>query len=196
MKHQHIPFLIIFTLLISGCATPGPRGPYGPGSAETRSPLTAERLTQEAAALIETDPEKAEILLRDALAADLYHGPAHNNLGVLYLQQNNLYEAAQEFQWAAKLMPGHPDPRLNLAQTLEQAGHIDDALESYSTALEVYPNHLPTLQALARCQLRHSKTNENTQSMLREITLRGETEQWRDWANRQLLRLKGGQDSS
>ena len=104
----------------------------------------------------------------------------------MYLNQGKLYEAANEFEWARKLMPGHPDPRMNLALTLERAGRIDEALATYGTALEVYPNHLPTIQALARLQLRHDRTDERTGDFLEEIAMRGETPQWRDWAREQM----------
>ncbi len=40
----------------------------------------------------------------------------------MFLGQRKLYEAANEFEWAKKLLPGHPDPRVNLARTLEEAG--------------------------------------------------------------------------
>jgi Flp pilus assembly protein TadD len=127
-------------------------------------------------------------MLREALTADLYHGPAHNNLCVLFLQQARLYEAAGEFEWARKLMPGHPDPRMNLALTLERAGRIDEAIGTYRTALEVYPDHLPTLQALARVQLMHGRADDATPAMLEQIALQGETHHWRDWARAQRLR--------
>jgi Flp pilus assembly protein TadD len=78
-----------------------------------RNSLKARELTEKAAEIVTSDPEKAERLLREALTADVYHGPAHNNLGVVYLKQGELYEAAHEFEWARKLMPGHPDPRMN-----------------------------------------------------------------------------------
>jgi Flp pilus assembly protein TadD len=54
---------------------------------------------------MDSEPEKAERLLREALTADLWHGPAHNDLGVIHLRRNELYEAASEFEWARKLMP-------------------------------------------------------------------------------------------
>jgi tetratricopeptide (TPR) repeat protein len=186
MKYASI-LLIIPISLITACSTTGRTpSPYTTPAASTRSPLSAERLTMQAAKVMDTDPEEAERLLREALAADLYHGPAHNNLGVLFLARGELYEAAHEFEWARKLMPGHPDPRMNLALTLEAAGRIDDALETYATALEVYPDHMPTIQALARCQLRYNRADERTQAMLKQIALGGETEQWRDWARGQL----------
>ncbi len=174
----------LLSLLLGGCALRS-NSPYATLRQSDRNPLKAQELTRQAADLIESDPQKSQRLLQEALTAELYHGPAHNNLGVLYLKQGELYEAANEFEWARKLMPGHPDPRLNLALTLERAGRIDEAIDTYGTALEVYPNHLPTMQALARLQLRRGRADDRTPGMLREIALRGETGQWREWARDQ-----------
>jgi len=54
-------------------------------------------------------------------------------------------------------MPGHPDPRMNLALTLERAGRTDEAIQTYKTALEVFPGHVPTEQAV---HLHHSYIEE------------------------------------
>lgn len=186
--------LAIATVLLAltsgtGCST-APVGPYTPPSESDRHTARAEQLTKEAAELVEKDPEKAEKLLREALTADLYHGPAHNNLGVLFLKQGKLYEAANEFEWARKLMPGHPDPRFNLAFTLESAGRVDEALTMYASALEVYPDHLATIQAMTKLQVRSGRTDARTDSNLNEIALRGDSETWRVWARKQLARAE------
>src|SRR5262249_27594044 len=100
-------------LLLPACRSVPPAGAaYRPASEASRNPREAQRLTAEAATLMESDPARAEELLKQALSADLFHGPAHNNLGVLMLSSTppRLYEAAHEFEWAGKLMPGHPDP--------------------------------------------------------------------------------------
>ncbi|MGE3108834.1 MAG: hypothetical protein AB7O77_10865 [Phycisphaerales bacterium] len=167
--------------------------PYAPLSESRRDTARAEQLSRQAAQLIDSDSSKAEALLRDALAADLYHGPAHNNLGVVYLKMDppRLYEAAGEFEWARKLMPGSPDPRLNLALTLEIAGRTDDALAGYQDALEVDPNHLPTIQALARLQIRSGKADEKTPKLLGDIALRASDPAWRDWARGHVVRFAG-----
>ena len=47
-------------------------------------------------------------------------------------------------------MPGHPDPRQSLALVLEHAGHFAEAFTAYESALEVAPEHVPTMQAYAR----------------------------------------------
>ena len=167
---------------LSGCASQQPARPYEPATEASRDTSKAQALTQQAAPLINKDPQRAEKLLREALGADLWHGPAHNNLGVIYLKQGDLYAAATEFEWARKLMPGHPDPRMNLALTMEKAGRTDEALANYESALEVYPEYIPAVQGLTRLQLRAGKVDTRTRSMLQEIALRGETAEWRSWA--------------
>lgn len=178
----------VAALSIAGCAQPVGLGPYRPQYLGSRDVAHAEQLNARAADLMDSDPARAEVLLREALSTDLYCGPAHNNLGVLYLSQGQLYEAAGEFEWAKKLLPGHPDPRLNLALTLERAGRMDDAIASYRSALEVYPEHLPTAQALASCQLRIGRTDDDTAHLLQLIALRGD-ERWKDWANLQAIKM-------
>ncbi len=182
------PLLAVLALLCGCASTTDSRSAYNTLSESERNPALCQKLTAEAVAMVGTDPSEAENLLRQALAADIYHGPAHNNLGVLHLAAGRQYEAAQEFQWAARLMPGHPDPRMNLALTFERAGRTADALAQYQTALEVFPGHLPSTQALTRCQLRYGKPDDRTDTMLREIALAGDTPQWRSWAKEWLIR--------
>lgn len=150
-----------------------------------RNQQLAAELTNKATDLLFDEPVKAEGILRQALQADLYYGPAHNNLGVLHLNRGELYEAAEEFDWARRLMPGHPDPRINLGLALERGGKIGDALDAYASALEVYPNHLPAVQALARCQIRYGQRDEWTDELLQDIVYRG-TPDWKSWARGQL----------
>lgn len=193
---RSITWLAVITvgLLGGGCGQRA-SGPYQAQSSEARNSLKAQELTRQAADLIECEPVKAEELLRQALAADIFHGPAHNDLGVLMLRKHMYYEAASEFEWARKLMPGHPDPRMNLGLTLEKAGRIEEALCNYNAALEAYPGHIPTMQAMARLQLRHGRIDDQTKRMLQEIALAGETQHWREWAQMQLIRLEGTSQS-
>ncbi len=194
MKRSPILLLTLLSLALvisslCGCRASSSSS-YSTQSESERNPIRAQSLTLEAAELLRRDAPNlhaAEKLLREALTADLYHGPAHNNLGVVFLKQSKLYEAAQEFEWARKLLPGHPDPRTNLALTLERAGRTDEAFRTYATALEVYPDHLPTLQALTRLELRTGKSSDQTHAHLESISLQGSLP-WRTWAQRQLSR--------
>lgn len=170
----------------AGCASDPPVGPYTPPSAADRDTVRAQTLNREAADLLASDPEQAEAKLRESLTADLFFGPAHNNLGVLYLHQQKLYEAAGEFEWARKLMPGHPDPRVNLALVMERAGRTEEALAGYKAALEVWPNYLPALQGIASLTLRAGGCEDpRLGGWLQEISLRGEGA-WQEWARGRL----------
>ena len=178
---------LLASTLGGGCKTQShSASPYADSSEVLRQPLEAERLTKAGAKLLNSDDDAAESLFRRALVADLYHGPAHNNLGIVFLNRNALYDAASEFEWARKLMPGHPDPRMNLGLTLERAGRVDEAIEAYAAALEVYPGHMPSLQAITSCAIRHDRELANVVSNLEEISLSGESEVWRDWARKSL----------
>jgi tetratricopeptide (TPR) repeat protein len=189
--------LVILCMIVAGCVSTS-RTAYAPLSESKRNPLEAQRLTQQAAALIDSDRGEAEALLREALVADLYHGPAHNNLGIIHLERGELYEAANEFEWARKLMPGHPDPRLNLAITLEKAGRTDEALKAYQTTLDVYPGYIPAIEAITRLMVRQGTTLDGDEhsndswkeleTSLKEIALRGSTEKWRTWAAERLAK--------
>jgi tetratricopeptide (TPR) repeat protein len=176
-------------LTLAACKGPENTGPYQPPAQGALQTAEAERLTKEAAELVLSDPEKAESMLREALTKDLFFGPAHNNLGVIHLKRGELYEAAEEFEWARKLMPGHPDPRVNLALTLEKAGRTDEAIASYTAALEVYPDYLPAVQGAALAAVRSGRKDERLGGWLDAIAMRAESEQWREWARQERLGL-------
>jgi len=122
------------------------------------------------------------------LTADLFHGPAHNNLGVVLLKQDKLYEAAQEFEWAKKLMPGAPDPRVNLALVWEAAGRTGDALGAYASALEVRPEFMPAVQGMARLLVREGRADASLARRLELIASSTDSSEWREWARGQLAR--------
>ena len=178
-------FVVSFCLLGTGC---GARGPYAERGAQERDIHQAEVRYQEA--MRETEPEAMERLLREALGLDLYHGPAHNNLGVLLMQRGNLYDAAEEFEWARKLMPGHPEPRVNLALALERGGQSNEAIRAAQAALEARPGHLNAVQALAWIQIRSGQTDEQTTAHLDAIVMRATNATWRAWAERWRLVLR------
>jgi len=210
------------TLLFTSCrSAPAPSSVYEPAGETKRNTAQAERLTKEAAEILieqadddstssEAASAQAEALLRRALAEDLFFGPAHNNLGVVFLKRGDLYAAANEFEWARKLMPGHPDPRLNLAITLDRAGQVDEALSAYTATLEVYPGHIGAIQGLARLAVREGRTRRESggegadgargsggagrwdeprlEEWLRRIAIEGESEAWREWARGRMAR--------
>lgn len=167
-------------LLFAACGQT--RGPYVSAGGMPRDIVKAEALYQEAVTSIDKNDQDAEKLLRKALSFDLYHGSAHNNLGVLLLRQGLPYEAAGEFEWARKLLPGHPEPRINLAIVLAQGGRSSDALDAARSALEVRPGHLPALQAIAWIQFSEGLADAKTLDDLDAIASRSDDPAWREWA--------------
>ena len=183
--------VLLVSVLLLACQSNEPGlSPYAEESAAQRDTVRAQELNRQAADLLRSAPEEAEALLRGALAADLFFGPAHNNLGVLFLERGSLYEAANEFEWASKLMPGHPDPRLNLALTLERAGRVDDAIRACESALAVYPGHLPTEQQLAKLYIQMGQGPEELGGLLNRIALQGNSTAWRVWARQRQVKAR------
>lgn len=193
MTHRlWVSALVISALLAGGCGSDSVRGPYSTDGSATRDVTKAEDHYQAAlAALAVTPPEdqSAEALLRSALGYDLYHGAAHNNLGVLLLKQDRLYDAAEEFEWARKLLPGHPEPRVNLAIALERGGKHGEALDAARTALEVRPGNLAAIKTIAVIQIREALTDDTTRAHLDAIVTRSNDPVWRAWAERERLKL-------
>jgi Flp pilus assembly protein TadD len=128
----------------------------------------------------------AETELKAALAADVMHGPAHNNLGKVYYHDKKLYLAAWEFQYAAKLMPNVPEPRNNLGLVFESAGKLDDAIGSYDEARQMEPDNVQILGNLARARVRRGDNDESTRELLRQLVLRETRPDWANWARERL----------
>lgn len=100
---------------------------------------------------------------------------------------------------ARKILPGDPDPRLNLSLTLDAAGRYDDAVTQVQAAIQARPGHIASVQQLARLRLRRpaisgqasedSSQRDALRADLQEIALRGESDEWRSWARAQLVRM-------
>ena len=87
-------------------------------------------------------------------------------------------------------MPGHPDPRLNLAITLEKAGQTDAAILAFETALEVFPDYLPAAEGIAGATLRSGRTDTRLKGWLQKIAMQSESPRWQEWAEGELSRLQ------
>ena len=88
-------------------------------------------------------------------------------------------------------MPGHPDPRVNLAIVLERGFKYEQALASARTALEVRPGHLPAHKAIALIQCRSGQFDEDTATHLAAIIDRSDDDQWTRWAETWALKMDG-----
>jgi tetratricopeptide (TPR) repeat protein len=128
-------------------------------------------------------PCKAERHLQDALIADVRYGPAHNTLGTLYFSQHKLYLAAWEFEYAASLMPGRPEPFNNLGLVYEEAGRLGQAIESYEAAYAAAPSNAEYIGNLARALLKQGTPHDEVEHLLSELRMHDSRPDWLEWAD-------------
>ena len=130
--------------------------------------------------------ERAEEVLQRALKADVTYGPAHNNLGHIYLKQRRLYLASWEFEYAIKLMPGRPEPYYNLGVVYEEANSLDRAVDYYSKACSIAPDNMQFVGNLARTLLKRNACDPSVATLLAQLSLNDARPEWVQWAREQL----------
>ena len=179
--------------LLAGCSLPSrrPARPYETVAVDPHRDTEAARAeTGRGRALLDIgDPAAAEQALKAACQADLFYGPAHNNLGVAYYRQKKHYLAAWEFQYAARLMPGKPEPKNNLGMVMEAVGRLEDADDRYAEALAMEPDNAQFIGNLARCRIRRGQRTPETRQLLQDLILKDTRPEWIDWARMELTKL-------
>jgi tetratricopeptide (TPR) repeat protein len=159
-----------------------------------RDTHTAKTKHAEALALLDKDREKhlakVEKLLNEALVADVRYGPAHNTLGMVYYLEHKLYLAAWEFEYAAKLMPDHPQPYNNLGLVYEEAGKYDEAVTYYSMALVHKANDPQVTGNLVRTRMAMGERSPDLKNMLSDLALNHPDPGWQQWARDQVALVK------
>ncbi len=172
LKHLLISILVIVASSSCGQST----------TRKIRNTQQANILHAQSLAIIDNDIVEAERLLKEALRADPYHFTAHNNLGTIHLESDQLADAAEHFLTASKLVSGDPDPHVNLAITLYRAGRFQEALDEVNIAEEMSPDYLPMLQTRCYILLREDRRDEVRLHDLHSISLRSPYPRWQSWA--------------
>jgi len=138
--------------------------------------------------------ERARVLLKQAVEADGSHGYARHALGLVYAELGDLYHAAVHLDAAGRLLTDLPQPCYNLGCVLERGGQYELAIASYERALRRRPDHLPTLENLARVRIKAGYRDEATLRLLRRCRERESRQEWVQWLDRQLARLSALHD--
>ncbi|HOF17631.1 MAG TPA: tetratricopeptide repeat protein [Phycisphaerae bacterium] len=187
---RNVTFALACLLSLAGCQwgkSPETAGYQTVAADPHRDTAAAQKLNAEAVKLIQDHHiDDAEKRLKAALAADLFFGPAHNNLGLVYFHQKKHYLAAWEFQYAAKLMPGKAEPRNNLGLVFEAVGKLDEAMESYEKALALEPESVDVAANLARAYVRKGRKDDKTRKLLGDVVMKDNRPDWIAWAREQL----------
>jgi Tfp pilus assembly protein PilF len=156
-----------------------------------RDTKTAKEKSRQAAEMIKQDElSEAEKCLKEALAADVMYGPAHNNLGLVYFKQNQLYLAAWEFQYAIKLLPKKPEPYNNLGLVYEAGGKFPEAIQSYSQAVAIQPDNPQFLGNEVRARIRNGEKGKEVRKLLSDLLMHETRPQWIQWAKQEMVLIK------
>lgn len=67
----------------------------------------------------------------------------HFKLGRMYIENELLDEAIEEFNKAVRLRPGLPDVYLRLGMALRDKGRVAEAMESFESAIKANPHYAP-----------------------------------------------------
>ena len=148
--------------------------------------MAARKNRLAAIAMEKSNLGKAEQLLQEALLADVQYGPAHNNLGLVYLRTQQLYLAAWEFEYAIQTMGYRAEPHNNLGLVYENAEQLDDAVQNYAAAHEIDPDNPEYIGNLARALLRQDDHDPAAQELISQLLLCDTRPDWLAWAREKL----------
>lgn len=129
---------------------------------------------------------KAEQLFRETLRVDPGFGPAHNNLGQIYLSQHQLYLAAWEFEYASNLMPELVEPTINQGLAYETGERLERAAQLYQQAYHQDPHHPVAIASLVRTKIKLDDDPSEIGFLLSELVMHDGRQEWVEWAKRLL----------
>ena len=107
-------------IVLTGCASNRAADP----AAEQRRNIARSRQLNARGMDSSTTPQDSIALFAAAIKAHPFNGAAHNNLGTALLTRRNYYDAAKHFEQAIRLLPAHPDPRVNLGSRRSLRGDL------------------------------------------------------------------------
>jgi Tfp pilus assembly protein PilF len=134
---------------------------------------------------------EAKQAFQEAIDVDRGCGPADNNQGQVYLKQQQMYQAAWEFEYAGKLMPTRPEPENNLALVYERTGKLELAITHYNKALALAPGNGEILGNLVRARIRHGDRDQSLKDQLGQLVLHETRPEWLAWAKEKLAVIGG-----
>jgi tetratricopeptide (TPR) repeat protein len=182
--------LAVLSVTVGGCASRSGMRYRTVADRSQQDCRSAQRLNDAGLQWIEEGRVKeAEKKFRQSLEHDLYYAPAHNNLGLVLMRTERHYEAAWEFDYAAKLAPHAVEPRQNLALLYENLGRLDEAISEYENALEIDSQNAVTMRHLARAYVKVGRKDEKLGSLLDKLAHIPGDEPWDRWVRGQIIRL-------
>jgi len=129
---------------------------------------TAGRILQARLTLEQGDTEKAVSLLQDVARQAPKLAIAHQYLGIALARRHDIPQAIAALKEAQTLAPDSSDIHTNLAQVYLAQGSLSSAIKEGETAIELNPQNVTALRALADAHLLAGDARR-AQDLLREV---------------------------
>ena len=100
-------------------------------------------------------------ILKTFLLDNPEHAEAHNDIAVLYYQQQNLLQTLGHYEKAVRLDPNNTNYKMNLASFyFVEMGWSDEAIYIFTDILKAYPSSIDALSALANISITLGRVEE------------------------------------
>lgn len=190
---RRLPALLVAgaLLALAGCsATPG----SGDGVNELAvRRADAMRLIERAQQLAQQGKtEEAIRAYQESITQSPSIAVAWNNLGELYMRQQQYADAVSSFERAGDLEPQDPRPPYNAGVAYQKNGWAQDALGKFAEALERDAGYLPALRGAVRSAEMLNLADRPTLDRIKRATMTETDETWRAYFERQRFRVEHG----
>lgn len=160
----------------------------GPGMKDKIASPFAEALVGRANSISETDAEGAIKLYTEAIQVKPDSEPAHFQLGMIYMKQENYEAAIESFENVIEINPEFPDTFFNLGFINVLSKNYAKAEEMYARVVELNPKYVDeALFNLALVQSRLDKKDESLANLEKAVAINPNNE----LAQNYLKKLKG-----
>jgi tetratricopeptide (TPR) repeat protein len=167
-RYTYLPHIGLFVLVVWGIADVTAGSPSGSRVAGATAVVIIVGLA--CAAFIQTSYwRNSQILWTHALAVTSGNDCAHNNLGYLLADRDNLDNAISHFEAASRIRSlktdrhynaGSAFVEMNLADALAQKGQSDEAMVHYEQAIKLEPNYADAYYNRGNVLLAKGRTEE------------------------------------
>lgn len=173
-----------------GCASSGPRAPE-PGDLAAAVKL-AERADEETA---EGAFAEAEQYYLASLRADALQHNVWNNLGVVYMNQDNLFDASRAFRRAIEIEPREARPHVNLG-VLWLRVDPREAVPHFERALSVDPGSVEAMRGIVQARKRsNTEASAQTIELITRALLYEQDPEWRTFFVKERDRIESELDA-
>src|SRR5262249_20269952 len=104
-----------------------------------------------------------------ALQIDSGYADAHENIGMVLVQQNNQDEGIEHFRRAIEIDPARYETYTKLGAALASQRRYDEAVAAFSKALDIAPDYAPALANMGFAQQRLGKTEDAISTLDRAL---------------------------